>query len=205
MIFHRLRQGAIGCVLADLHPNTIGRPTTVTSNPEPENNLSESPESDTSESRVVSFLDSTGVPYEIVEIDPDFADTAAFCEKYGFPMENSANTIIVASKKKPKTFIAAVVRATHRIDVNHTVKRVMNVGKISFARAEETVELTGMMIGGVTVLALPPGLPIYVDPGLVGLDYVILGGGSRSIKIKVSPDIFSVIPGALVVEGLTGG
>ena len=81
----------------------------------------------------------------------------------------------------------------------------MNVGKVSFARAEETAELTGMMIGGVTVLALPPELPVFVDPSLRDLDYVILGGGSRSIKIKISPDIFGAIPGARFVEGLTAG
>lgn len=157
-----------------------------------------------SEARVISFLDSTGIPYEVVEIDPDFADTAAFCEKYGFPLENSANTIIVASKKKPKTFIACVVRATRRIDVNHRVKQLMNAGRVSFARAEETAEITGMMIGGVTALALPPELPIFLDPGLTDLDYVILGGGSRSIKIKISPEIFDAVPNARVVEGLTG-
>jgi prolyl-tRNA editing enzyme YbaK/EbsC (Cys-tRNA(Pro) deacylase) len=153
---------------------------------------------------VTSFLDSTGISYEVVEIDPGFADTAAFCEKYDFPMENSANTIIVASKKKPKTFTASVVRATHRVDVNHVIKPMMDVGKVSFARPEETAELTGMMIGGVTALALPPELPIYVDPGLMSLDYIILGGGSRSIKIKISPSIFEHVPNALVVEGLTG-
>ena len=54
------------------------------------------------EARVMSALDSYGVPYEVVEIDPDFADTAAFCEKYGFPPAQSANTIIVTSKKKPR-------------------------------------------------------------------------------------------------------
>jgi prolyl-tRNA editing enzyme YbaK/EbsC (Cys-tRNA(Pro) deacylase) len=163
-----------------------------------------SSEADNIESSVISFLDSTNVPYKIVEIDPDFADTAAFCEKYGFPPEKSANTIIVASKKKPKTFTASVVRATQRLDVNHVVKPMMDVGKVSFARAEETAELTGMMIGGVTALALPPELPIYIDPGLMDLDYIILGGGSRSIKIKVSPEIFNSIPNAQVVEGLVG-
>ncbi len=154
------------------------------------------------EASVVSFLDNTGVPYEVMEIDPDFADTAEFCEKYGVPLENSANTIIVASKKKPKTFTASVVRATHRLDVNHVVKPMMDVGKVSFARAEETAELTGMMIGGVTALALPPELTIYVDSGLMNLDYVILGGGSRSMKIKISPEIFNSIPNAEIIEGL---
>ena len=156
------------------------------------------------ETTVINFLDSTGVPYEVMEIDPDFADTAQFCEKYNVPLENSANTIIVASKKKPKTYTASVVRATHRVDVNHVIKPMMDVGKISFARAEETAELTGMMIGGVTPLALPPELPIYVDDGLMKLDYIILGGGSRSIKIKISADIFKSVPNATIVEGLTG-
>ncbi len=154
------------------------------------------------EARVISFLDGTGVPYIVVEIDPEFADTAQFCEKYGFPLENSANTIIVASKKKPKTFTASVVRATHRIDVNHVVKPLMDIGKVSFARAEETAELTGMMIGGVTALALPDQIKIYVDDGLMKLDYIILGGGSRSIKIKISPEIFRLVPNAKVIMGL---
>jgi len=154
------------------------------------------------ETNVIEFLDSTNLPYEVIEIDPDFADTAAFCEKYDFPVENSANTIIVASKKKPKTFTASVVRATHRIDVNHVVKPIMNVGKVSFAPAEETAELTGMMIGGVTALALPNQIKIYVDDGLMKLDYIILGGGSRSIKIKISPEIFSLVPNAEVIVGL---
>jgi prolyl-tRNA editing enzyme YbaK/EbsC (Cys-tRNA(Pro) deacylase) len=159
---------------------------------------------DSNEASVITFLNSTGIPYEVIEIDPEFADTAAFCKEYGFPMENSANTIIVASKKKPKTYTASVVRATHRVDVNHVIKPLMDIGKVSFARPEETTELTGMMIGGVTALALPPALPIFVDAGLMTLDYIILGGGSRSIKIKISPTILDSVPNASVIEGLTG-
>ncbi len=155
------------------------------------------------ETRVISALDSYGIPYEVVEIDPDFADTAAFCEKYGFPPEQSANTIIVASKKKPRQYSASVVRATQRLDVNHCVKQLMGNTRVSFANAVETAELTGMMIGGVTVLALPEGIPVYVDPGLMKCDYVILGGGSRSSKIKVSPDVLTRIPGAQITDGLT--
>ncbi|MQF63923.1 hypothetical protein FIM03_01310 [SAR202 cluster bacterium AD-802-L14_MRT_200m] len=156
------------------------------------------------ETRVTAFLDETKFTYEVINIDPEFADTIMFCEKYGFPLENSANTIIVSSKKKPKVFTASVVRATRRIDVNHVIKPMMNTGRVSFAKPEETAQLTGMMIGGVTVLALPPELPIYIDPGLMNLDYIILGGGSRSIKIKVSPNILQVLPNATVVQGLTG-
>src|SRR5207237_5991664 len=126
---------------------------------------------------VTATLDALGVPYEIHEIDPDFADTAAYCEKYGIPPEQSANTIIVGSKKEPKQYCACVVLATTRLDVNHAVKKLMGVSKVSFASAEETMALTGMRIGGVTVFALPPDVPLYVDERLMALAWLILGGG----------------------------
>ena len=154
------------------------------------------------ERKVASALDSLGAPFEVMRIDPDFADTAAFCEKYGVPADHSGNTIIVASKKEPKQYCACLVLATTRLDVNHAVRRLMDVSRLSFATADETKDLTGMMIGGVTLLALPPELPIYVDESIMALDYVILGGGSRSSKLKVSPDILRRLPNTSIVPGL---
>jgi prolyl-tRNA editing enzyme YbaK/EbsC (Cys-tRNA(Pro) deacylase) len=155
------------------------------------------------ERRVVQVLDGLGVRYELLPIDPDYADTGPFCEKYGVPLENSANTIIVASKKEPKQYAACVVKATRRLDVNHAVRRRMGVARLSFASAEETRALTGMSIGGVTVFALPDGLPIYVDDTLMERPWIILGSGSRSSKIRTSPEVLTRLAGALIVPGLT--
>ena len=151
---------------------------------------------------MVRALDALGVPYELMEIDPAFADTAACCEKYGLPLESAGNTIVVASKKEPRQFSACVVKATTRLDVNRAVRGLMGVSKVSFASAEETKALTGMMLGGVTVFALPPDLPIYVDDRLMELPWVILGSGSRSSKIKIAPDVFRRLPNATIVPGL---
>lgn len=158
---------------------------------------------DAIERRVVAALDALGLPYEVHRIDPAFADTAAYCEQYGSAPAHAANTIIVVSKKEPRQYAACVVKATRRLDGNHTVRRLMGAARISFASGEETQALTGMMIGGVTVLALPPGLPIYVDETLMDLPWIILGGGSRSLKIKVSPEVLRKLPGASVVAGLS--
>jgi prolyl-tRNA editing enzyme YbaK/EbsC (Cys-tRNA(Pro) deacylase) len=159
---------------------------------------------DSIDRKVTASLDMLGVPYEIMTIDPDFADTARFCERYGIPLEKSANTIIVASKKEPKQFCACVVKATTRLDVNHAVRKLMNASRVSFATAEETQALTGMLIGGVTILALPPDVPVYVDQRLMALDWLILGGGSRSTKIKTSPEVFRRLPNTAIVPGLAG-
>lgn len=154
------------------------------------------------EARVAQALEGLGAPWELMRIDPEFADTAAFCEKYGVALDHSGNTIIVASKKEPKKYCACLVLATTRLDVNHVVRRLLEVPRVSFATAEETRELTGMVIGGVTLLALPPDLPLYVDDRVMALDYVILGGGSRSSKIKIAPDALRKLPGFTVVTGL---
>jgi iron(III) transport system ATP-binding protein len=160
------------------------------------------PDSAMMEERVVQILDGLGVPYELMQIDPAFADTAACCEKYALPLESAGNTIVVASKKEPRKFGACVVKATRRLDVNHAVRALLGVSKVSFASAEETKTLTGMMIGGVTVFALPPDLPIYVDDKLMDREWVILGSGSRSSKIKISPEVFRRIPNTTIVPGL---
>jgi len=164
------------------------------------------PSSDTDgaevEGQVARVLDGLGVPWELQAIDPAFADTAAFCERYGVPPGHAANTIIVAGKTEPRPYCACVVLATTRLDVNHAVRKLMGVRKVSFASADETRALTGMMIGGVTVFALPEGLPLYVDARVMERPWIILGGGSRSSKVKSSPEVLRRLPGATVVDGL---
>ena len=151
---------------------------------------------------VLRFLDRLGVPYENLPCDPRLADTANFCREYGYPAENSCNTIIVASKKEPKVYAACVVRASVRLDVNKTVRQLLGGPKLSFASVEETQRLTGMALGGVTPFALPENLPILVDDGLMQLDYIILGGGWRSSKVKIAPEVFHKVPNARIIPGL---
>src|SRR5436309_6692275 len=53
------------------------------------------------EERVVQVLDGLGVPYELMQIDPAFADTAACCEKYGLPLDSAGNTIVAFTTHAP--------------------------------------------------------------------------------------------------------
>jgi prolyl-tRNA editing enzyme YbaK/EbsC (Cys-tRNA(Pro) deacylase) len=163
----------------------------------------ETPDGKDIEQKVIEALDRLGLPYELVQIDPAYADTAQFCERYGFSLDESGNTIIVASKKEPRRYAACVVKASRRLDVNHTVRKLLGVPRLSFATADETMALTGMMIGGVTVLALPPELPIYVDQTLLECDRIILGSGSRSSKIRIAPAVFERLPSAQIVPNLS--
>ncbi len=151
---------------------------------------------------VVRALTSLGIEYDVLDCDPELADTARFCAHYGYPLDRSANTILVASKRPPGRYAACVILASTRLDVNHRVRSVLGVKKLSFASAEATTEVTGMTIGGVTAFALPDGLPVLVDERIMALDYVILGAGSRNAKLRVDPAALAIIPGVEIVRDL---
>ena len=154
------------------------------------------------EGKVRAFLEGLGRGYELVACDPAYADTATFCEHYGVALEDSANTIVVVGKGEKRTYAACVGLATPRLDVNGVVRHRLGARKASFASAEETVGRTGMMIGGVTVAALPGDIPVWVDARVLTRPSIVLGGGSRSLKIRLAPDVLLAVPGVEVVEGL---
>ena len=134
--------------------------------------------------------------------DPALADTAAFCEAYGVAPEDSANTIVVVGKGDPPAYAACVVLATNRLDVNKAVRKRLGVRKASFASPEETRALTGMLIGGVTAFGLPPEVPVWVDSRVMDRPEIVLGGGSRSLKLRCEPSVLLALPGVEIVEGL---
>jgi prolyl-tRNA editing enzyme YbaK/EbsC (Cys-tRNA(Pro) deacylase) len=144
----------------------------------------------------------SGVDFEVVACDPDLADTAAFVEAYGVPLDRSANTILVASKGAEPTYVACVLLATTALDVNNVVRREMGVRKASFARADPTRELTGMEIGGVTPFGLPEDMPVLVDSRVMEPDWIILGGGNRSSKLRLAPVALRALPSVRIVDGL---
>lgn len=151
---------------------------------------------------VADHLEALGVAFEVMECDPDFADTAAFCARYGIDPADSANTIVVASKRPPDIFGVCVALATTRLDVNRAVRDELGVKKLSFAPASVTLEISGMEIGGVTPFGLPPGLTTLVDSAVLTREKIVLGGGNRTSKLRIDPSELSKLEAVRFVDGL---
>lgn len=157
---------------------------------------------DPTERRVRAIVAGLGIDHEVVDCDPELADTARFVEAYGYSMDESANTIVVIGKVEPPVYAACVVLADTRLDVNNAVKRKLGVRKASFASADDTAALTGMTIGGVTPFGLPDDLPLWVDARVMERDRIVLGGGSRACKVVGPPALLTALPNAEVVADL---
>ena len=152
------------------------------------------------EPRVRQSLDSLGVKYETLACDEHLADTAAFCAEYGILPQEACNTIVVALKTDPRSYVVCLVLANFKIDANRKLSALVGVRRLSFASAEETVELTGQMIGGVTAFGLPGSLPLFIDSAVMEQQHVVIGGGNRTSKVRLSPVELKKIPTARVED-----
>ena len=140
---------------------------------------------------------------QVAEIDPELADTAAFCERYQVPLEESANCVLIAGKRGGETRLAAaLVLATTRADVNGAVRRLLDVRKCSFASREVATGESGMEYGGITPLGLPADWPVCVDAAVATADRVVIGSGLRRSKLVLAGSVLAALPAASVVEGL---
>jgi prolyl-tRNA editing enzyme YbaK/EbsC (Cys-tRNA(Pro) deacylase) len=147
-------------------------------------------------------LEAADITHRVFECDPEMADTAAFCERYGFELEQSANTIMVATKTDPVQYAACVVLATDKLDVNKKVCQLLGVRKASFAPMEAALELSHMEYGGVTIFGLPEDLRILVDSRVLENAEVVMGGGNRSSKVILDPQQLLRLGNVEVIEDL---
>ncbi len=154
--------------------------------------------------RIVAQLgaDHPALDVEVVDCDPALADTAQFVEAYGYTLDQSANTLVVIGKSDPPMYVACVVLATTRLDVNSVVRKRLGVKKCSFAPPEVTEQLTGMKVGGVTPIGLSEHMPLWVDRRVMDLERIVLGGGSRSCKVVGAPAMLTTLPNVDVVDDL---
>lgn len=140
---------------------------------------------------------------EVAEIDPALSDTAAFCARYGVPLESAANCIIVeATRGETRKFAAVIVAGSARADINGVVRRTLDARRVSFAPMDEAVALTGMEFGAITPVGLPPEWPILLDPSVAAAEAVIIGSGVRKSKLAISGASLAKLPGAQILEGL---
>jgi prolyl-tRNA editing enzyme YbaK/EbsC (Cys-tRNA(Pro) deacylase) len=137
----------------------------------------------------------------VAGIDPDLADTAAFCEQYGIGLDVSANCVIVETKRgDTSSYVACIILATNRVDVNGVVRKYAEARKASFAPMDTAVRLTGMEYGGITPIGLPLEWLILIDSAVMKAGNVIVGSGIRGSKILVPASVLAQLPNAHIMD-----
>ena len=139
---------------------------------------------------VVATLPREGVT--VFRVDDDASDTAQFSERYGFGLEDCANTIVLRYRKGGEDRHAALVTlGSRRLDVNGAVKERLGAQRLSFAKREAATELTGMEFGGITAFGLPADWVVLVDAAVMTREQIVMGAGVRVAKLLLPPHLLA--------------
>lgn len=136
-------------------------------------------------------------------INPEYADSAQFCEQYGVNPHDGANCVIVeAVRGEHRTLAACLIPVSCKADLNKTARKTLDARRVSFAPLDEVLEKTNMEYGGVTPIGLPNDFQILIDSRIVAIKRLIVGGGYRKSKLSVPGKALAELPNALVIENL---
>ncbi|ADG18451.1 YbaK/prolyl-tRNA synthetase associated region [Paraburkholderia atlantica] len=142
---------------------------------------------------VIEQLPAHGIT--VFAVTDDASDTAAFSARYGFGLEDCANTIVIRYKKDGGEHFAALVSlGSRRLDINGAVKAALGAQRLSFAKREAAVEHSQMEFGGITAFGLPADWRVLVDAAVMERTQIVMGAGVRAAKLLMSPDVLRQWP-----------
>lgn len=140
---------------------------------------------------------------EATPLDPAYADTQVLVDHSDIELEDCANCIVVSGQRAGDERVAAcLVLGTTRADVNKTVRKHLDVRKISFMSMDDAVARTSMEYGGITPIGLPEGWPVLVDAAVLERDVIVIGAGVRAAKIRLPGRLAAQLVGAEVIDGM---
>lgn len=147
---------------------------------------------------VRAWLSDHAPDLRLIEAHASTATVADAAETLGVVPGQIAKTLTV--RAGGETFLL-VARGDARLD-NQKSKAAWG-GRPRMLDAEETLVLTGHVVGGVCPFGLATPLPVYVDVSLRHFDTVYPAGGSRNASVEVTPERLFALVGKAWVDVCT--
>lgn len=140
----------------------------------------------------------------VLKIDPEAAGADDFCSRYGVPKEQGANCVIVRGERGDSHSMAACLSLVgRRLSINKTVRSILNARRVALAPLNDLLEQTGMEYGSITVVGLPADWQIFIDPDVVTVERLFIGGGYRCSKLCLPGKALLKLPNVSIVQNLT--
>lgn len=95
-------------------------------------------------------------------------------------------------------FVMCILRGDQRLD-RKKLCRAAGTKRMSLAKADEVLAVTGYPIGAVPPFPVKSDLPTYIDPRVLEMDVVYCGGGDTDALLEVPTDELARVTGAEAV------
>lgn len=140
----------------------------------------------------------------VVKINPEFAGADDFCSNYGISKEHGANCVILRGERGSDYKMAACLSLVGRkLNINQVVRRFLGARRVTLAPLDDVLEQTNMEYGSITVVGLPNSWPILIEPDVIEVEKLFIGGGYRQSKLCLPGKSLLELPNVAVVPDLT--
>ncbi len=142
-------------------------------------------------------LEGKKVPYEVLTFSPDIHSADGVAEGLGLPPEEVYKTlVIVRPLGKPLLVMAP---ADRELDLKR-VARAVGEKKLKMASHREAEALTGLLVGGISALALlNKGFQVCILREVQGLSHVVVSAGRRGVDLRLAAEDLIQVTGATLV------
>jgi Cys-tRNA(Pro)/Cys-tRNA(Cys) deacylase len=143
---------------------------------------------------VIRLLESKKVKFEVFELPEEKLGALESARLLGVdPSLVYKSIVIIREKKKP---LLCVIPGPNEVDLK-AVAEVCGEKKVHVPTQKEAEELTGLLAGGISPLALiNKGFTVFIDDAAKNLDAIHISGGQRGLNIKLPVKDLAVLTNA---------
>jgi len=148
---------------------------------------------------ITRILDSRKIDYQVYELPEEKLGAVETAQILGVPIEKVFKTIVVQREKGSKA-ILAVVAGDSKVDLKKLASAV-GEKKLRLTTQGEAEKLTGLLVGGISPLALlNKGFQIVLDESALQHERVHISGGQRGLNICLPVNDLINLTGARIAQ-----
>jgi len=144
------------------------------------------------EREVRAVLEAHGIDGEIRTFEESTHNAELAARELGVALGQIANTILLLVDGAP---VVVVISGDRRIDFRK-IKALRAGRKVRLAGPEDVVTHTGFAVGAVSPVALPAGLPAYLDSSLRRYATIYPAAGEKNNMFRTTPEELLSLSGA---------
>ncbi len=133
--------------------------------------------------QVRAFFEAAGIAKEIRSFDESTHNSELAAKTLGVAVGQIAKTILLMVDDAP---VVVVISGDRRVDFRK-VKALRGGRKVRLAGPEDVTARTGFKVGAVSPVALPDGIPVYVDASLKRFETVYPAAGETNNMFVTTP------------------
>lgn len=150
----------------------------------------------------ISFLQASGKPFRQYETEVDGVDYSSidigtyFAEQIGMPGERVYKSLMASAQG---TLVMGLIPVTRKISLKNLANAI-DKKKATMVPPDQAEEFSGSVIGGISPFGLKTPMPVVIDKGAFAHATIAISGGSRELKVEVTPTHAVELLGAIVAD-----